>query len=944
MPRSFLKFLLVVLALSVLFACGGPPKKPSPPEKTSPMVVAKGTKTTDLPKPGVEAKAPPRPETIDEYIARMMREKRAAKPAMKPVAKPVKPAPKPVAKPVKPAPKPVAKPVKPAPKPAPKETLAEKRLRELAERKKVDMALRDRLVDYYLTLAEGKMKDLRYEEAEYWLLKALEQDADNAKALALLQRARAALGKRSGEIVSAKEELRKLHSVKQAEALTLANAHFNNGKRFFHDKQYARAIDAFENVLSIIEHSPYGVDWGTLPQETEQFLFQAKRLKEKADEAAARSAAEAALERVKNEEMRRKAEAEQRVAKLLTQGIEAFENERFELAEQLAEQVLAVDSMNPRARELRNEAVRARHRKTGDELLRAQKERFREWRLDIEKTTVPWSSRPLQWPSQREWDRVNRRAAALTDYGAGTTLSPRDQALKNRLNEEKTNFQFESATLADALDYIRQVNNINIVVDDKVKDDIEGQQVTLSVSDLQLGSALELLLKFAGAEYTYVLRNGVVFITNQQGARGEPVLRVFNVGDLTIKLTNFVAPNLILKPTSAEMDENAPPFGKAEEGEALLGSGAEELMELIQNNIGGDSWDEDQYNIQVSGTDKIVVTHTPEVQAQIARFLDDLRKFAGLVVTIETRFLTVNDDFLQDIGVDIRGLGGEKGPLVNLDDVTAGLEDLASAGYDNGNPGLPVASASHPSAGVFFNQNGDGDYKGRNENIFDRALGRVLSPLGGAIIQYTFLDDTDVSLILRAVEKSRNARLLQAPSLTVYNTQRANITLVNQLSFIQDFDVEVAQTAFIADPIVGIIQDGLALDVRPTISNDRKYITLELQPTIATLLRPIPTFQTSLGALTTPVTIQIPEMVIQKSQTTVRLPDNGSLVIGGLKNINMVDLQSEVPFLAKIPILNFFFSRKGSSKEVENLMVIVTARITNLVEEEQRFRMPYLRK
>ncbi len=193
------------------------------------------------------------------------------------------------------------------------------------------------------------------------------------------------------------------------------------------------------------------------------------------------------------------------------------------------------------------------------------------------------------------------------------------------------------------------------------------------------------------------------------------------------------------------------------------------------------------------------------------------------------------------------------------------------------------------------------------------------------------------------MEKSSHARFLQAPNLTVYNTQRANITLVNQLSFIQDFDVEVAQTAFIADPIVGIIQDGLTLDVRPTISHDRKYITLQLQPTVATLLRPIPTFQTSLGALTTPVTIQLPEMVIQKSQTTVRIPDGGSLVIGGLKNISLVDLQSEVPFLAEIPILGFFFSRKATSNEVENLMIIVTARITDLVEEEERFRSPYVR-
>ena len=44
--------------------------------------------------------------------------------------------------------------------------------------------------------------------------------------------------------------------------------------------------------------------------------------------------------------------------------------------------------------------------------------------------------------------------------------------------------------------------------------------------------------------------------------------------------------------------------------------------------------------------------------------------------------------------------------------------------------------------------------------------------------------------------------------------QSVYITTVNQISYIQDFDVEVAQTSFIADPVIGVIQDGLTLHVR----------------------------------------------------------------------------------------------------------------------------------
>ena len=193
-------------------------------------------------------------------------------------------------------------------------------------------------------------------------------------------------------------------------------------------------------------------------------------------------------------------------------------------------------------------------------------------------------------------------------------------------------------------------------------------------------------------------------------------------------------------------------------------------------------------------------------------------------------------------------------------------------------------------------------------------------------------------MILQAVEKTQEGRVLQAPMVTVYNTQRANITLITQLSFIQDFDVEVAQTAFIADPIVGVIQDGLVLDVQPTVSHDRKYITLQLKPTIATLTRPIPTFTTSLGAFTSPVTLQLPELKVQRAATTVRVPDGGTILLGGLKNINMADLKSETPWLSSVPFASFFLGRRGSVKEMENLMVIVKATITDLKEEETRFR------
>ncbi len=74
---------------------------------------------------------------------------------------------------------------------------------------------------------------------------------------------------------------------------------------------------------------------------------------------------------------------------------------------------------------------------------------------------------------------------------------------------------------------------------------------------------------------------------------------------------------------------------------------------------------------------------------------------------------------------------------------------------------------------------------------------------------------------MHAAEGLARARDVRGVRYLVYRFEahgggapRAYSMFANQLTFIQDFDVEVAQTAFIADPIVGIIQEGIVLDAQ----------------------------------------------------------------------------------------------------------------------------------
>ncbi|MFQ5505064.1 MAG: hypothetical protein ACE5F1_09750 [Planctomycetota bacterium] len=54
---------------------------------------------------------------------------------------------------------------------------------------------------------------------------------------------------------------------------------------------------------------------------------------------------------------------------------------------------------------------------------------------------------------------------------------------------------------------------------------------------------------------------------------------------------------------------------------------------------------------------------------------------------------------------------------------------------------------------------------------------------------------------------------------------RANISVVTQTSYIRDFDVEIAQAAAIADPVVDVIQSGVVLDVTVAGISWTRYIT-----------------------------------------------------------------------------------------------------------------------
>jgi general secretion pathway protein D len=75
---------------------------------------------------------------------------------------------------------------------------------------------------------------------------------------------------------------------------------------------------------------------------------------------------------------------------------------------------------------------------------------------------------------------------------------------------------------------------------------------------------------------------------------------------------------------------------------------------------------------------------------------------------------------------------------------------------------------------------------------------------------------------------------------------------------------------------------------------------------------------------------------VQSVFTTAVVPDGGSILLGGLSRIRNIERRAEVPWLANIPLVGFFFKEEGYSDEKTSLMIMIRAWITDVRAELEK--------
>ena len=182
----------------------------------------------------------------------------------------------------------------------------------------------------------------------------------------------------------------------------------------------------------------------------------------------------------------------------------------------------------------------------------------------------------------------------------------------------------------------------------------------------------------------------------------------------------------------------------------------------------------------------------------------------------------------------------------------------------------------------------------------------IVSPGGTAAV----LGPDDVEAILHALQSSTNARITSAPQVLVNDNSTAVINSVREEPITQlNASDTVATTSF-----AGFVEAGTTFAITPHIS-EKDYLRIEYEITL-----------NAFGTSSTDNTIPPPRRTTGiRSEATV--PNEFTIVVGGLQDTVQGKSVDKVPLLGDIPLIGYVFRRTKESKQYKTTYLFITPSI-----------------
>ena len=795
----------------------------------------------------------------------------------------------------------------------------------------------------------------RLDEAVRALTTAVDAQPANESYAKALKQAQSVAGltrdPRSLAIDRATDEL----AVRQQQLWVEAQARLDEGRKALVAKDYAQAERLLQQANIRLETLPFADPRREAELRSVATLLEEARTRRTSSEQelATRRNREALDEQQRLRDMSLKIERD-RIDAMLARAQRARDRRDYDEAILLTEQILKINRAEDRATSLLAKCRRERH---------AYLRQITADRWDEEHRLLTESIRSAMLPQieilkySADWPEIDaRRRAKPRNGAAGEDSASWKKEIKNQLEQEVT-LDFQDHDLVDVIAFLQKITTANIVLDPQVLA-ANPPRVNLKVEKMKLRYVLDFIVKLTSL--TYTMRDEAIYISNKDGVRGDIYMVPYDIRDLTHARQGFPGPTLDIPEPGGKGGALLPPI----ESEAKQETS--EFIDIIKKVIEPATWEGEK---ALKGVDigeyngMMIVTHTGEVHRQVDELLRALRNQKGTQIHVKCKFLSIENSELERIGVDWTNFAGPspipgsgQAPIPSPATTGAATGGPLGAYYGNRNSNVAVAGATNTGALT-------GSYAGLLANP---GSGEGLKVQGQT---WRLAQNFYASAILEAVQKNRKGNVIYEPDLTMFNGQQAHIVNINQQSYIADYDVVQGQY----DPQVSVLNYGTVLDVIAIASADKKYITLTLRPTNSQVEGwrrfgpalaagafpggPVTQSGDSVGAdagtsvttggtgNTTVIAVNfslpaqnpmlIPEMRYESSQTSVTIPDGGSLVIAGMTTSSSGREHQGIPFLSHIPFLGRLFSTNARQESLLKQMLVVQADVVLFEEIEK---------
>ncbi|MBA3698247.1 MAG: hypothetical protein H0W78_05300 [Planctomycetes bacterium] len=784
----------------------------------------------------------------------------------------------------------------------------------------------------YVT-ARAAFQDARFVEARELVDEAIKIFPSHVGAQQLRQDVLAVLSRRDNRLQMAATWYHAQQDVKTQEIAVRLAALMESGDKKMAAGDYAGAELDYDRVEVGLRSFPYQFDWGTLPTQVESKKQDARNNAREARVKKESQQRDDAAERARQQTDAQAAALKAKVDELMARAKTSYARKDYKRAEVDAWNAYELDRRREDARGLYLDSRRAGHNQFDTRYRETRLEKLARVHEELHKSLIP-QNELLVYPE--DWQiRALRKPQEL----GSSKQEPWVAQLTERLNQRIT-FEFQDTALEDVINFLRQVTGTTIVVAPDVAA-AGGGTVTLKVKDMRFGDALKWILELTTLKMA--LQNQAIYISSQPIV-GSIALRMYDVTDLVSPVRDFPGRELAFNAGAGGGGGGGFSLFKMDAAEDAPAVDPEELVEFIRNNVSPTTWENEGVGVEQRGGSTLFVSQTPEVHGLIEQLLANMRNQQSLQVNISVQILDVKKGFFEEIGFDFSDqLNGD--PAVPTDSIAP-------------NAGTPPNGGNIIDGNGTVNSGGDGYVRLNNTLAYNSAvtnLGRMptnqssstsqnLAQRGlfidGSFNPGNFLGVDQVNALFSAFEQETDAQLLEHPTITCFNGQRAHTAFINQYAYIADYDI----VNYTFDPKIEVLNYGNILDVRPVVSSDRKYITMEIRPTsvlpvdfiieniVAPRIGAAGNVLIVYGFFNYP--IELPNVEVRELRSTVMMPDKGTLMVGGFNNTLRQRTHTGIPFLSHIPFLGRLFSQNGVYDENRKIFFLLNAEILDLGEKE----------